>query len=131
LGSVEATGFTCGDTLIQTAATTTHPQDLGVASFKHPKAKHMKPRTIFFQLSLLAMSACAVGQVLPAVPDAFVASDALMPTRKGDEGVQEKKLEMQSAVRLPYGAGFESRQRGQQAGSQKPVSGRQGGLGRK
>jgi hypothetical protein len=91
----------------------------------------MKPRTIFFHLSLLAMSACAVGQVLPAVPDAFVASDALMPTRKGDEVVPEKKLEMQSAVRLPYGAGFESRQRGQQAVPQASVSGRQGGLGRK
>ena len=87
-------------------------------------------RPLFIQLSLLAFSACAVGQTLPAPPESSGATVILIAPPKDDEREFEKKGAAPTAFRLPFGAGFENRQAGQKAGGQGPASGKSGGRGR-
>ena len=94
------------------------------------KAQPSMFRPLFIQLSLLAFSACAVGQTLPVPPGSSGASTMLIAPNKDDERELGKKEEAATAFRLPFGAGFENRQAGQKAGGQGPASGKSGGRGR-
>jgi hypothetical protein len=87
-------------------------------------------RPLFIQLSLLAFSACAVGQTLPVQPESTGATVILIAPHKDDKRELGKKGEAPTLFRLPYGAGFENRQAGQKAGGQGSTSGKSGGKGR-
>jgi hypothetical protein len=87
-------------------------------------------RPFFIHLSLLAFSACAVGQTLPVPPESSGASVILIAPRKDEVRLLEKKGEAPTPYRLPFGAGFENRQAGQKVGGQGPASGNGGGKGR-
>lgn len=94
------------------------------------KAQPSMFRPLFIQLSLLAFSACAVGQTWPVPPESSGASVMLIAPPKDEVRLLEKKWEAPTPYRLPFGAGFENRQAGQKAGGQGPASGKGGGKGR-
>ena len=113
----------------------------------------MKPQNALFQLLLLTMAASASGQALPVEPEAqsvrplnltlskTAAQDTHPATLTG--GVQavpthrlagtvggRAREDDPVAGRLPYGAGYESRQQGSVSGGGGRGAGGQGGRGR-
>ena len=114
----------------------------------------MKPRTALFQLLLLTMTASVSGQTLTAPPEGQwqrtlnltlpkqATQDTSPDASKGDwDAVSARQLpqsmagskreEGQGAGRLPYGAGYESRQQGMASGGSGRGAGGQGGMGRR
>jgi hypothetical protein len=147
-------GDTDSDKPIQTAARLTWQSDPSRAPFKHPKTNTMKPPNALFQLLLLTLAASASGQSLPMAPQAQsvrslnltlskTAAPETPPAAFGGGGaeavpaqgltgpVSGRALEAEpGAGRLPYGAGFESRQQGSVSGGGGRGAGGQGGRGR-
>ena len=81
----------------------------------------MNKRTSLLSLLLLIVTVSVSAQTLPARPASAPASQAA--SSDADSG---KKKEERSALRLPYGTGFENRQQGMATGG-----GGRGGMGRR
>ena len=113
----------------------------------------MKPQNALFQLLLLTLAASASGQTLPIAPEAqsvrplnlTLSKTAAQDTHPaaltgGVEAVPANRLagtvggrvldDEPVAGRLPYGAGYESRQQGSVSGGGGRGAGGQGGRGR-
>jgi hypothetical protein len=85
-----------------------------------PETIIMNKRTSLLSMLLLIVTVSVSAQTLPARPASAPASQA------ESSELESKKKEERSALRLPYGTGFENRQQGM-----APGGGGRGGMGRR